>query len=195
MPFNHVLAPDASHGFFERLTPAETTLYAFFDAVFTRNISSTFSDDYKLTAAIAKHLTTNFMPRPGFDIREDRSVGLRYSSVLNRESSFNVALKPKFAEERLQLCHLLEGRVIAIGEQGEPKLEILDNADHFLERTVVWSGDPNMIPLGIEDKNKVSFVTKNGQWTLPVYERPTTAEDIEEFVCEIFYQSAISGSK
>jgi hypothetical protein len=189
MPFNQVFAPNGKDGDFDRLTPSETTIYTFFDAHITKQISPDFSDDYKLTAAIAKHFMTNFTPGPEFDIRDDRSVGLRYSSVLSRDTAFNVSFKPKFAEERLQLCHIVEGRVVAIGEGGEPKLEVLDNADDFSDGKVVWSGNRHMIPLKVEDKKKVPFVRKNGQWTLPVVERPITEEDIEEFVCEDFQTS------
>lgn len=193
MPFNHVFAPNGAEDYVDQLTPTETTLYTFFDAHMTKQIGADFSDDYKLTAAIAKHLMSNFTPGPEFDIRDDRSVGLRYSSVLSREAAFNVALKPEFAEERLELCHVLEARVTAIGDEGEPKLELLDNADDFTEGKIGWSSDQKMIPLKIENKKKVPFVVKNGRWTLPVFERPVTAEDIEEFVCEDF-QDSIHGT-
>jgi hypothetical protein len=192
MPFNHVFAPNAADEYFDKLSPAETTLYAFFGTHITKRIGADFADDYKLTAAIAKFLMNNFTPSADFDIRDDQSVGLRYSSVLRRETSFNVAIKPKFAEERLQLCHVMEGRVVAIGEGGEPKLEVLDNADHFRDGKVVWSGDPNMIPSEIEDKQRIPFVFKNEGWTLPVLKGPITTEDIKEFVCEDF-QASLQG--
>ncbi|WP_299934410.1 RES family NAD+ phosphorylase [uncultured Pelagimonas sp.] len=193
MPFNHVFAPNGPDGYFEQLTPAETALYTFFDAHITKQIGADFADDYKLTAAIAKFLMSNFTPGSEYDIRDDRSVGLRYSSVLSRETSFNVAFKPNFAVERLELCHVLEGRIVAVGEGGEPKLEVLDSADDFSDGKVAWSGDPHMIPLKVEDKKRIQFIRKNGRWTLPVHQRPVTAEDIEEFVCEDF-QASLQGN-
>ncbi|UWS06407.1 RES domain-containing protein [Phaeobacter inhibens] len=187
IPLNIIFAPDYRYRYFNELSPAQTTLCVFFDTLFTRQISPDFSDDYKLTAAIAKRLMNNYDPSPGSDIRADRSVGLRYSSVFSRETNYNVALKAEFANERLQLYHVLQAKVIEIGEDDVPRIEVIDSASVFQGEEVIWSGDSKLLPRSVvSGERRALFAFDNGIWKVPMLEGDITPEVVRAFLCEKF---------
>lgn len=83
------------------LNANEQLLHSYIDTIFTRQIHETFSDAYKLTAALTEVLTTGFTPNGEHDIRDDRTVGLIYPSVVDITGSYNTVFHAPFSSERL----------------------------------------------------------------------------------------------
>lgn len=157
--------------------PNDDMILAYLDTQFTKRIHSTFSDDYKFTAAIAQHLTTNFSPDEGRDIREDRCVALKYPSVWGLERFHNTAMHASFASERLELLHVMELKVLSI-EELDISVEIIDTAIKFENGGLNWSSNANLVPALLEEQRSVPFIFDGREWNLQMHDGAVTPEYI-----------------
>jgi hypothetical protein len=143
----------------------ENILLPYLDTIFTRRIHSDFSDEYKFTAAIAQQLTSKFPVGAQHDIRSDGNVGIRYPSVIERGNAYNTAMHAPFAEDRLQLLHVME---FLIHERSEFDVtaEVTDNAFRFTDGHIDWCGDKNRAPQLRGKTRCVPFIWDGARWLL-----------------------------
>ncbi len=155
--------------------PNDDMVLAYLDTQFTKRIHSTFSDDYKFTAAIAQQLTTNFSPDEGHDIREDRCVALKYPSVWGLERFHNTAMHANFASERLELLHVMELKVLSV-EELDISVEVIDTAIEFENGGLNWSSNANLVPALLDGKRNVPFIFDGRKWNLRIHDGAVTPE-------------------
>lgn len=158
--------------------PHEDLLLTYFDTQFTRRIHESFADDYKVTAAIAQQLTTNFTANDEHDIHVDGHVALKYPSVFGLDAWHNTAMHADFANERLDLLHVMELRVIACSEDSI-QVEVLDTATNFEDGMIHWSSDPSRVPTILKDDRAVPFVHDGKKWNLQLFNGPVTLEYLD----------------
>lgn len=158
--------------------PNDDIILAYFDTLFTKRIHSTFSDDYKFTAAIAQQLTTKFPYNELHDIHNDGFVALKYPSVLGTDTFHNTAMHASFASERLEILHAME---ICIHKADEKStlVDILDTAIHFDDGNIHWSGNPNHIPEILGATRSVPFIFDGSRWNLKLHDGVITPEYIK----------------
>lgn len=154
--------------------------YSYIDTIFTRRVHATFSSDYKLTAAATKVLTTNMQ---GLDKKLGGKVGLAYSSVAGNHNGFNTVFHVN-AIDQLEVLHVTHLRIISFNEAiDECTVQLLDSAEKFADGEILWSGNPNAIPLPALYDGKSLLLRCNGvTWRLPTRETPPTDEDIRYFL-------------
>lgn len=158
--------------------PNDDLLLAYLDTQFTRRVHASFADDYKFTAAIAQFLTCNFNKDDKHAIRDDGHVALKYPSVLGLDTWHNTAMHPEFANERLKLLHVMELKVLTVGESSI-QVDILDTATAFEAGGICWSSDPSLVPILLEKNRAVPFVFDGRKWNLQLFEGPVTAAYME----------------
>lgn len=183
IPLNEVFSTEGGLEKTGDIKPVDATIHTFFDTLFTRKIHEDFSHEYKLTAAISHLLTTNFSPNVDYSIKTDGLVGLRYPSVFDLDGGANVALHPKFSMERLIPIHVMEARISTLSGNSL-EFQVLDNAFEFSSGKIVWTGDPNAIPIEKENGNLVPFIRLNNRWTYPIRSEPHTQEDLQRLIGE-----------
>jgi RES domain. len=138
----------------------EKVLYPYFDALFTRRIHNTFSNDYKLTAALAQQLMTGVSTEIK-GVGKDGLVALKYPSVANLGSNVhNTVMHPEFASARMQLMHLIEAEVICVDER--ISLKVMDTATNFRDGIINWTGNPNNLPLMRDKDGCTLFINLGG---------------------------------
>lgn len=139
----------------------EDILYTYFDALFTRRIHATFSNDYKLTSALSEILMTN-VPRNIENVGEDGRVALKFPSTVNHGVDVhNTVMHPEFLERNFDLMHILECQIIATSTGGIT-IEIMDTASHFDDGKILWTGNKNMLPRLLDNERKRLFINDNG---------------------------------
>lgn len=164
-------------------TPQAEALISHFDTLFTRRVDTAFSDDYKFTAAISEFLTEGLPTGADFDIRDDRSVALRYPSVVNHDESYNTAMSASMANERLDLLHVMQC-YINHAEDDHVEVDVLDNGYGRKNGTIYWTGLPNKIPT-LRDPKGVLFVGNgSGEWELQVRQDSISPSDIDALLKE-----------
>lgn len=177
-PISRVLsmddAPDSHAGF----TVNEHIVHTYFDTIFTRPVHETFSNVYKLTAAVTEVLTTGYTPETEQDIRDDQTIGIRYPSIVDTTGSYNTAFHAEFATERFVLHHAMELKVTELSGK-KLTVEIIDNAIEFLDGEIQWLGDSVAIPDMIEDRKRLPFINTGRSWVIPVRETVSSPEEIE----------------
>jgi len=161
----------------------EILFHSYLDTIFTRQIHDSFSDAYKLTAAAAEVLTTRFVESTIWDVRVDGTVGLRYPSVAHTFQAFNTAFHADFAKERLELVHVTKLKVVK-RSPGHTQILLLDTALEAVDGFLVWQRSPIHIPLPIEDRKRIPFISNGRAWTLPVFQHPPSESDIDRFLSE-----------
>lgn len=142
----------------------------FLDTLMTRPIAGPFSDQYKLTSAIAQQLTTKFPADKDLDTGEDGRVALFYPSVLDGETGFNIAMHSSFAQERLDLLHVMELDVVE--DQDGLSFIALDNAVPSSNQTLCWANTPHRLPKLREFRDAPFLVLEDGIRRVPTYETP-----------------------
>lgn len=154
--------------FFEKLSEAESILYAHLDTIFTRRVHHTFSNDYKFSSAVTDQVTTNFPDQFG-KVAADGRIGLSYPSIFDMEQSLNYAFPPAWASERMQLLHVMELRIDEIGEGGT-KVTMTDTANKFADGQIQWSGNMLNIPRLRETSSSVLLRCDGDTWNIATVE-------------------------
>lgn len=158
--------------------PNDDLLLTYLDTQFTRRIHSSFADDYKFTAAIAQFLTCNFLKDDEYTIGDDGHVALKYPSVLGLDTWHNTAMHAEFANERLELLHVMELKVLSVNDNSI-RVDILDTATSFEAGVIYWSSDPSLVPTLLEKNRDVPFIFDGRQWNIKLFEGPVTAAYVE----------------
>lgn len=182
-PVNHILSMGDVPESHKDLTVNEHIVHTYFDTLFTRPVHETFSNVYKLTAAVTEVLTTGFASESEQDIRTDQTIGIRYPSVVDIAESYNTAFHADFATERFVLCHAMELTIKEINQKNI-KVEITDNAVEFLEGEILWLGNPDAVPMLIEDRKRLPFINTGRSWVIPVWKSRPSSKDIEAMLRE-----------
>lgn len=139
----------------------EDILYTYFDALFTRRIHATFSNDYKLTAALSEILMTN-VPRNIENVGEDGRVALKFPSTVNHGIDVhNTVMHPAFLARNFDLMHALECRVVS-ASTGGLTIEVMDTASHFDDGKILWTGSKDMLPRLLDSERGRLFINDKG---------------------------------
>ncbi|AEJ01778.1 hypothetical protein Nit79A3_1983 [Nitrosomonas sp. Is79A3] len=185
VPVNRILFPDKNYESNVKLTLREMALYSYVDTIFTRPVHEAFSNVYKITAAVTEALTTGFTPLQdsGLDIREDGTVGLIYPSITDIEDSYNVVFHADFAEERLQLTHVME-LVVKKREGKKITIEVNDNAIEFPDGNITWLNNRFSIPKLRNSLDHLEFKGNGRAWVIPVKDTFHSPEEIDDLLNE-----------
>lgn len=190
-PLNRVLTnPEDTES--DVRTDTEHIFLTFIETLFTRQIHKTFSNSYKVTAAVTEVLTTGYPKKMSFIGRNNEEVivetdgtgGLCYPSVTNISNSYNTVFHSSFTDTNFLLMHVTKLRVIKRTDK-EFSVEIIDTANEIEAGKILWLNNNYSIPREpIEDKNGIILMTNGRNWVIPVRNNPLTAEDIKLFLYE-----------
>jgi hypothetical protein len=183
LPINATIfaTKDADHKLLKNLK--QLFVQTYIETLFTRRVDSTFAADYKFPAALSEVLTTNFPVEPFNDIRNDRTVGLRYRSVVDIENSYNTAFHSLFAIERLEPLHVMEFVVTTI-DGNQVSGEVSDNAVEFTDGHIHWLNDKARVPKLLASKASIPFIYDGQAYRLPTSDTVPTAHDISALMNE-----------
>lgn len=143
---------------------------SYFDTLMTRPIHDSFSNQYKITSAIAQGLTKNFSPAESSDVAADGLIALFYPSVFDPENSFNVAMHASFARERLGLLHVTE--IVAIASGAGLEFRALNNARPKLGGALEWTNSPDKLPELRRHRDAAMFINWGGVAAMPYVDEP-----------------------
>jgi hypothetical protein len=184
IPLNMLFSNIIENNSTKKLTLDEEIIISYLDTIFTRQIHKSFSNAYKLTAAITELITNNFKPNPIHDIRSDGNAALVYPSVFDISNSYNTALLPDFAKERLQFLHVMKIKITERNDRSI-KIKIINNAREVIDGKIYWLNDETKIPLLIEDKSKGLLFQYTGKvWSIPLGDSKITESTIEDLLNE-----------
>ena len=180
--FNSIFRPELLGDI--KLNQYDERLIDYYDTVFTRHIHSTYSSQYKITAAITDKLTKRYPPGndDGFEISELGNVALSYPSVVDIEDGHNMVLYPEMVDECLNLAHVMEAQVIS-RSGNKVSIEITDNSNVINNGVITWSGDPTAVPLDSEGKSTI-YVSDGNTWRLGVRSESMGERELDNFLCE-----------
>jgi hypothetical protein len=162
-------------------TQKEILFHSYLDTIFTRPISALFSNQYKLTAAVATVLTTNIELNSEDSGRSDGTVGIRYPSIAHSYRGWNTAFHAAFSVEQLELVHTTQLRVLSRAYENL-QISVIDNALEHMDGSLVWTGDPASIPLPNKEPQGIKFISNGRSWVLPVYEQMPGDEELSVFL-------------
>jgi RES domain-containing protein len=181
-PMNAAIHPLMEHKLPQ--TPLQLYVQSYMETIFTRRVDKSFSDDYKLTAALSQHLTTGFLPDPLSGVREDRTVGLRYPSIVDIENSYNTVFHDQFSKDRLRPLHVMEMRILNV-EGKKISYDVLDNAIDFSNGEICWMNDPNKVPALQIGKTGLPYRSYGGGvWRILTSENEPTIEYLAALLSE-----------
>lgn len=183
VPVNTILSGNDMHRSIAEPTTRDGVLYAYIDTICTRPVHQAFSNAYKITAAIAESITARYEAQKDLDIREDGLVGIIYPSVTNIAASYNTAFHAGFAEQRLEILHVMEAIVIRRNDRSIT-LRVLDNAIEFPDGKIAWLGEAIGIPRLRENPNEMPFRYNGKGWKILVREDIATEEEMEQLLNE-----------
>lgn len=162
-------------------TPKEILFHSYLDTLFTRPISALFSNQYKLTAAVATVFTTNIELDSEDAGRSDGTVGIRYPSIAHSYRGWNTAFHAAFAAEQLELVHTTQLRVLSRAHENL-QISVIDNALEHMDGSLIWTGNPASIPLPNKDPQGINFISNGRSWVLPVYEEMPGDAEVAAFL-------------
>lgn len=183
MPLNSILDDKNNDIFYEKITAEQSAVLAYLDTIFTRKIHSSFSNQYKITAAITKIITDNYPLDTKQNISENRKIGLVYPSIYDAAGSYNTVLHPEFIEERMELQHVMKLEIKRKIEQ-DFKVKVIDNAINFENGKIHWLNNKNSIPKLLESKSKVPFIYDGKNWNITINETAINNKSVNQILCE-----------
>jgi RES domain len=182
VPVNAAIHPLREYNL--KQTPLQLHIQSYIETIFTRRVDKTFSDDYKLTAALSQNLTTGFQPDPFVDVREDRIVGLRYPSIVDIENSYNTVFHDQFSRDRLIPLHVMEMRILNVKGKNI-SYEVLDNAIDFSNGEICWTHDSNKVPALQESIPGLQYrLDSERAWRILTIDNEPTAEYLAALLSE-----------
>lgn len=160
----------------ETIPPSSLDLIEFFEIFFTRPVHETFSEQYKITAAITEMLTADAQPLDTETLENtnaDRQffsteghMAIAYKSVVDNVDGNNFAFHPSLVNEFMFPANIVEAEVIS-RENNNIILKILDFSNRFENQKIVWSNDPSSIPfIKFESNNVVKY--EGMKWMIDV---------------------------
>jgi hypothetical protein len=174
---NMMLIPSEMHHDDKLKTPLQELIYSYVDTLFTRRIDKSFSDDYIFTAAITDMLFRNFENEMAAAKGSDHSIALRYPSIVDIENSYNTVFTDIFAKEWLELCHVMELKVLQSSVENF-EIEVIDNATDFSLGHVNWIGDPTKTPTVVGKNGPAPFVSDGKIWHLVTNNQPHSSDSL-----------------
>jgi hypothetical protein len=178
---NMMLIPGEMHTDERINTPLQEAIYSYVDTLFTRRIDRAFSDDYIFTAAISDMLCRDFKDDMNGEKGSDDSIAFRYPSIVDIEKSYNTVFTDTFAKQWLELCHLMELRVLEVNA-GEFAIEVLDNATDFSQGQIHWLADPVRTPTTVGANGGAPFISDGTNWHLVTNAVPHTADTLRKLL-------------
>jgi len=143
-----------------RHDPVFSRIETFFETIFSRPIHETFSEQYKITSAIAQKLTTGVVKSEKEDFGQIFGAVV-YPSVVHPSRGDNIAIKPNIEKSCLRLQDVSEVRVIK-NEDNSFKIENTDFSSDFTGGEIIWSGRaPNWT---IEKGELITFTNEANGW-------------------------------
>lgn len=179
VPLNSILDDKNNDDIFhQNLTPKQSLVLAYLDTIFTRKIHSSFSNHYKITAAVTEIITDGFPLDKQQNISENKKIGLVYPSIYDAVGSYNTVFHPEFIEERMELQHVMKLE-IKRKMNNEYEVEVIDNALNFENGKIHWLNNKNSIPKLLEAKNKVPFIYDGKKWNILIEETPLNDKKVK----------------
>ncbi|WP_207552662.1 hypothetical protein, partial [Chromobacterium violaceum] len=122
-------------------SPAYAKTETFFETRFAQPIHETFSEQYKLTAAIAEQLSGKPVV-PRVPIRQmPKLAAVAYPSVAHKGRPDNIAIRPEVAASCLKLENVTE-LIIVDRETDSWSVEAIDFSAGFSNGVISWNGRP-----------------------------------------------------
>jgi hypothetical protein len=118
--------------------PGFSRIETFFETIFSRPVHETFSEQYKITSAIAQKLTTGVIKNANEDYGQQFGAVV-YPSVVHPSRADNIAIKPNVEKRCLRLQDVSEICVIE-NEEHSFKIKIIDFSSNFTNDEIIWSG-------------------------------------------------------
>ncbi|MGS1063520.1 hypothetical protein [Burkholderia glumae] len=157
--FHFRIPPDTSDEF--RADAAFSKIETFLETRFAQPIHDTYSEQYKLTAAITEKFSTGDLLGDAA-ILSGRVLGaVAYPSVAHTTRSDNVAIRPPVVDQCLQLTSVQEIEVVS-RSGGSREVRETDFSSDFAEGKINWAGRPGHWVL--QPGESLQFVVENGQW-------------------------------
>ncbi len=161
--------------------PQSEIIVPFLDRIFTTRIHSDFSDEYKLTAAIAQILTTNWWDPKSTPDNLERCA-LHYSSVI-RSDLINFAVPVEMAARSLRLEHVMELKVTSITDDTVEAV-IKDSTRDFSGTKINWSGGCRNVPMLRAPDGSWTITKFKGGWGLGVHDGPVSSDYVSKLLNE-----------
>ena len=118
--------------------PVFSRIETFFETIFSRPVHETFSEQYKITSAIAQKLTTGKIKIANEDYGEPFGAVV-YPSVAHPSRADNIAIKPHIEKQCLLLQDVSEICIIE-NEEHSFKIKVTDFSSNFTNGEIIWSG-------------------------------------------------------
>ncbi|WP_152681930.1 hypothetical protein [Chromobacterium subtsugae] len=158
--FFHIrIPPDATPDV--QASPTYSKVETFFETRFSQRVHETFSEQYKLTAAIAERLSGGELIGDGSLIQGRRWGAVVYPSVAHIGRSDNLAIRPSIVEACLELNGVYEYQVIDRDEKSW-STQNTDYSANFENGSIVWAGRPPQWVLAPGEQLRVQV--ENNQW-------------------------------
>lgn len=166
-------------------TPAESTFLTYIDTVFTKPIHKTFSNQYKITAAITEQLTKGYKreENDNIHIHPEGYIGLYYPSVMDIERGYNISIYPEIVDSCLELAHVMEAKITDKHDE-RIEIEVIDNSNDINDNIIKWLGDSKKIPLGKINKDQTMYSIINGKWSLVVRASNSSPDELQRLLEE-----------
>lgn len=114
-------------------------VYTFFETRFSQRIHQTYSSEYKITSAIAEHMSKgNINNREVLESGNGADIGaISYPSVSHPSRSENLAIRPEIVDRHLKLDYLEEISIIDVRDQ-VIEYKRTNFASHFPNGQIEW---------------------------------------------------------
>lgn len=153
------IPPDTTDAFKE--DAAFSKIETFFETRFAQPIHETYSEQYKLTAAITEKFSTGDLLGDAAMVNGRVLGAVAYRSVAHTPRSDNVAIRPAVVDQCLQLTNVQEIEVVS--RDGDSRtIRETDFSSDFAEGRINWAGRPGHWV--VQPGESLQFVAENGQW-------------------------------
>ncbi|WP_299870697.1 RES family NAD+ phosphorylase [uncultured Hoeflea sp.] len=144
IPVNHTMVPRLSDPK-AVVSKNEKFLVDYLRKKFSERIVDDFSHKYKITAFMAKLLTTQMPKSERLNIADDGLIGIVYPSVRDQKKRLNVALHPALVERSLNAVNVIQATITSVSARGY-RLRVEDVSKSIEGHTIIWSGETGSLP-------------------------------------------------
>ena len=166
VPVNHLLNHNIEHEY-NNINIEQEMIISFLETIFTRKIHKTYSNSYKITAAITELCRINFKVNNGGNKYINQKVGFAYPSVFNLKDSYNTVFEKEFATKEFEIFHVMKLKILE-RDNDNLKYKILDTAWEFENGKIIWTNDKNQVPKLRVSKQYLQFMYWKGGAAIPV---------------------------
>lgn len=140
---------------------AFSKIETFFETRFAQPIHETYSEQYKLTAAITEKFSTGDLLGDAAIVNGRVLGAVVYRSVAHTPRSDNIAIRPPVVDQCLQLTDVQEIEVLSRDGDSRTVRET-DFSSDFAGDKINWAGRPGHWV--VQPGESLQFVVENGQW-------------------------------